>query len=135
MAIIRRIAFTPMPRVRNYAQLQQHVDACCIEYIETHRIRYRPASIKTLLAQERQQLNPLPLTPLETAKTITVLVNPDLTVLWEETRYSVPQEYVGEKVTLKISPFTVAVWHKGQEIYIHDSTAKRGVFFLYFPLK
>lgn len=126
VAIIRRIAFTPMPSVSNYAKLQQHVDACCLEYIETHKIRYRSASIKDLLTQERQHLNPLPLTPLETAKTVTALVNPDLTVLLGETRYSVPLDYVGEKVTLKISPFTVAVWHRGKEICTHTKALLKG---------
>ena len=126
MALIRRLAFTPMPSVRDYAELQQHVDACCLEYIETHKIRYRSASIKELLTQERRQLNPLPLTPLETAKTVTALVNPDLTVLLGETRYSVPQDYVGEKVTLKISPFTIGVWHQGKEICTHTKALRKG---------
>lgn len=126
VAVIRRIAFTPMPRVLDFAQLQQHVDACCLEYIETHRIRYRSASVKELLAQERQKLNPLPLTPLETAKTVTALVNPDLTVLLDGTRYSVPLDYVGEKVTLKVSPFNVAVWHRGKEICTHTKALRKG---------
>jgi transposase len=30
VALIRRIAFTPMPRVRDFTELQQHVDACCL---------------------------------------------------------------------------------------------------------
>lgn len=126
VALIRRIAFTPMPSVRDYAELQQHVDARCLEYIETHKIRYRSASIKTLLAEERQHLNPLPLTPLETAKTVTALVNPDLTVLLGETRYSVPLDYVGEKVTLKVSPFRVTIWHQGKEICTHTKALRKG---------
>jgi len=126
VAIVRRIAFTPMPKVADFVQLQQHVDACCLEYIETHRIRYRSPSIKELWTQERQRLNPLPLMPLETAKTVTALVNPDLTVLLDTTRYSVPLDYVGEKVTLKVSPFTIAVWHRGQEICRHTKALQKG---------
>ncbi len=126
VAIIRRIAFTPMPCVRNFAELQQHVDACCLEYIETHRIRYRSASIKSMLTEELKCLNPLPLTPLDTAKSIPALVGHDLTVLLEGTRYSVPLDYVGEKVTLKVSPFTVSIWHKGKEIYTHTKAFIKG---------
>lgn len=126
VALIRRIAFTPMPRVKNYAELQQHVDACCLEYIETHKIRYRSASIKTMLVEERQHLFPLPLTPLDTAKTVPALVGPDLTVLWDGTRYSVPLAYVGEKVTLKITPFTVSIWHKGKVVYTHTKALRKG---------
>jgi len=126
VAILRRIAFTPMPRVKDFAQLQRHVDACCLEYIETHKIRYRANSIKEMLSEERKYLSPLPLTPMDTAKTVTALVGSDLTVLFEGTRYSVPLKFVGEKVTLKISPFSLAVWHKGEEIYTHTRALKKG---------
>ncbi len=126
MALIRRIAFTPMPRVKDFIELQQHVDACCLEYIQTHKIRYRTRTIKEMLAEERTRLNPLPLTPMDTAKTVTALVGSDLTVLFEGTRYSVPMKYVGQKVTLKVSPFTLSVWHKGQEIHTHTRALQKG---------
>ncbi|KJS89141.1 IS21 family transposase [Desulfosporosinus sp. BICA1-9] len=126
VAIIRRIAFTPMPCVKNFAELQQHVDACCVKYIETHKIRYRSASIKSMFTEERQCLNPLPITPLDTAKSIPALVCHDLTVLLEGTRYSVPFDYVGERVTLKVSPFTVSIWHRGKEICTHNKTLIKG---------
>lgn len=126
VAVARRIAFTPMPSVRDFAELQQHVDARCLEYIATHKIRNRPASIKEMFAEERRHLNPLPLAPLETGKTVTALVSPDLTVYLNGTRYSVPLDYVGEKVTLKVAPFTVAVWHRGREICVHTKALKKG---------
>jgi len=126
VAVVRRIAFTPMPRVADWAELQQHVDACCLDYLETHKIRYRPESIKAMLARERENLNPLPLTPLETAKKVTALVNSDLTVLLDGTRYSVPLDYVAKKVTLKVSPFTIAVWCKGKEIATHAKPLQKG---------
>lgn len=126
VAIIRRIAFTPMPCVKDYAELQQHVDACCVEYIETHKIRYRSSSIKSMFTEERLCLNPLPITPMDTAKSISALVCHDLTVLLEGTRYSVPLDYVGERVTLKVSPFTVSIWHRGKEICTHTKSLIKG---------
>lgn len=126
VAIVRRIAFTPMPRVKDFAELQQHVDACCLEYIETHKIRYRANSIKDMLTEERKHLNPLPLTPMDTAKTVMALVGSDLTVLLDGTRYSVPLDYVGEKVTVKVSPFTISIWHRGKEICTHTKVLKKG---------
>ena len=124
--VIRRIAFTPMPRVANWIELQQHVEACCLEYLETHKIRYRSEDIKTMLAKERENLSPLPLSPLETAKTVTAVVNSDLTVTLDGTRYSVPPDYVAQKVTLKVSPFRVTVWCKGKEIAGHDRALRKG---------
>lgn len=71
-------------------------------------------------------MNPLPLTPLETAKKVTALVDSDLTIMLDRTKYSVPPDYVGRKVTLKVSPFTVAVWYKGQEIATHPKALQKG---------
>lgn len=126
VAIIRRIAFTPMPCVKTFAELQQHVDACCVEYLETHKIRYRSASIKSMFTEERKCLNPLPITPMDTAKSLSALVCHDLTVLLDGTRYSVPLDYVGERVTLKVSPFTLSIWHRGKEICTHTRTFIKG---------
>ena len=126
VAITRRLAFTPMPSVKNFTELQQLVDARCVEYNETHKIRYRSASIKPMLEQERQQLNPLPLRSMEIAKIVLALVNPDLTVLLAGTRYSVPMDYVGKRVTLKVLPFTISVWYRGEEICTHTKALLKG---------
>jgi hypothetical protein len=115
-----------MPHVKDYAELQQHVDARCLEYIETHKIRYRLAGIKAMFEEERKSLRPLPLLPMDAAKTVAALVNSDLTVFLDGTRYSVPLDYVGERVTLKISPFTVAVWAQGEEVYRHKRALQKG---------
>ncbi|MGD0623077.1 MAG: IS21 family transposase, partial [Thermacetogeniaceae bacterium] len=80
VAIVRRLAFTPMPHVEGYAELQQLVDARCLEYVETHKIRHRLASIKSMFEDERKSLIPLPLVAMEAAKTVAALVNSDLTV-------------------------------------------------------
>ena len=126
VAIVRRLAFTPMPHVEDYAELQQLVDARCLEYIETHKIRHRLASIKAMFEDERKSFAPLPLVAMEAAKTVAALVNSDLTVFFDGTRYSVPLNYVGERVTLKISPFTVAVWAKGELVYRHQRVLQKG---------
>jgi len=97
-----------------------------LEYIETHKIRYRLANIKAMFEEERKSLNPLPLVPMEAAKTVTALVNSDLTVLLDGTRYSVPLDYVGKRVTLKVSPFTVAVWVRGEEVCRHTRALQKG---------
>jgi hypothetical protein len=75
-----------MPHALDYAELQQLVDARCLEYIETHKIRHRLAGINAMFEDERRSLNLLPLVPMEAAKTVAVLVNSDLTVLLDGTR-------------------------------------------------
>lgn len=59
-------------------------------------------------------------------KTVMALVGSDLTVLLDGTRYSVPLDYVGEKVTLKVSPFTVSIWHRDKEICTHNRALTKG---------
>jgi hypothetical protein len=63
---------------------------------------------------------------METAETVPALVNTDLTVLLDGARYSVPADYVGERVTLKVSPFTVAVWARGELVHTHKRALLKG---------
>lgn len=119
VAIIRRIAFTPMPHVADFAELQEHVTNKCLQYINNHHIRNHPAAMKEEFAADRAALLPLPAMPLDTGFTVQALVHPDLTVRYNNTRYSVPPELVGKQVTLKLAPFHLSVFHNGVEVYRH----------------
>jgi len=125
VAIVRRIAFTPMPRVDSYAALQDHVTNRCLHYAQTHTIRGHEQSIRDSLKQEQKMLLPLPGVRLDTGFTCTALVHPDLTVHHEGTRYSVPRHLVGKEVTLCLSPFHLTVFHRGREVYKHDRAMKK----------
>ena len=125
VAIIRRIAFTPMPRVDSYEALQNHVTNRCLHYAQTHTILGHEHSIRDSLEQERKMLLPLPDVRLDTGFTFTSLVHPDLTVRHEGTRYSVPCHLVGKEVTLCLSPFHLRVYHRGKEVYKHDRAMKK----------
>jgi transposase len=123
VSIIRRIAFTPMPHVADFAELQEHVTNKCLQYINNHQIRNHPAAIKEEFAADRAALLPLPAMPLDTGFTVPALVHPDLTVRYDNTRYSVPPELVGKQVTLKLAPFHLFVFHNGVEVYRHRRVA------------
>lgn len=119
MAIVRQIAFTPMPKVTRFMELQEHVTHKCMEYCMNHKIKGRPRSIKDMLDEERKYLLPLPAYPLDPAEEIKALVYHDLTVRLNGVKYSVPPAYVGLSVTLKISPFHVEIYHEGNLVYRH----------------
>lgn len=125
VAIVRRIAFTPMPRVDSYEALQNHVTNRCLHYAQTHTICGHEHSIRDALEQERKMLLPLPEVRLDTGFTCTALVHPDLTVHHEGTRYSVPRNLVGKEVTLCLSPFHLTVFHNGREVWMHDRSMKK----------
>lgn len=124
VAVIRKIAFTPMPWVESYQELQEHVTQKCIEYCMTHRIKTRSRSIKDMLEEEKKYLLPLPAYPLDPSEEIKANVYPDLTVRIGGIKYSVPPEYAGMSVTVKVSPFNVDIYHLGKLVWQH----KKGMY-------
>lgn len=72
-----------------------------------------------MLDEEKEHLLPLPVYPFDPAEEIKALVYHDLTVRLGCTKYSVPADYVGLSVTLKLSPFNVDIYHEGSLIYRH----------------
>ena len=126
VSIVRKIAFTPVPTVRDYPELQAHVTRQCAEYCMTHQIKGRPASIRDMLEEEKKHLLPLPLSPMDTAEELKATVQHDLTVLLNGTKYSVPAAYIGLSVTLKVFPFQVQIFYRGQQLYVHRKATHRG---------
>lgn len=125
VAIIRRIAFTPMPYVQNFEELQEHITNRCLQYAKTHIIKGHESSIWDSFLIEHNELLPLPEVPLDTGFTTTALVHHDLTVRYQDIKYSVPKAYCGKDVTLRISPFHITVYYHGQELYKHDRQLKK----------
>ncbi len=119
VSVIRKIAFTPMPWVESYEELQEHVTQKCVQYCMSHRIKTRTRTIKDMLDEEKTFLLPLPAYPLDPSEEIKANVYPDLTVKVSGIKYSVPPEYVGMSVTVKVSPFNVDIYHLGKLIYQH----------------
>ena len=119
VSVVRKIAFTPMPSVSSFSELQEHVTHKCLEYCMLHKIKGRARGIKEMLEEEKTYLLPLPIYPLDTAEEVKVLVHNDLTVRFMNVKYSVPQEYIGLNVTLKIYPFKIDIYHRGILIYSH----------------
>ena len=119
VAIVRSMAFTPMPKVTSYAELQEHVTGKCLQYIREHHIRNHEKTMAEEFAADKAALLPLPGMPLDNGFTARAYVHPDLTVRYENIRYSVPHELVGKQVTLRLSPFHLAIFHDGTEVYRH----------------
>ena len=122
VSIIRSIALTPMPRVKDFKELQQVVTSRCVEYCDTHQRKHYKDSIKDMLKEEKKHLLPLPAVPMDPAKTVTARVNSDLTVQYKKVKYSVPASLAGREVTLKITPFNVCIWYQGEMIYEHKKS-------------
>jgi len=118
--ITRNNAFVPIPRVKDYEDLQNHISAKLLQYNMTHKIQGRPRKIWDMFLEEQASLMPLPLSPFEADETVQAKVYPDQTVRYGTVRYSVPYGYVGKRVTLRVSPFKLNVYHRGNCLYAHE---------------
>lgn len=119
VSIVRSIAFVPMPRVRDFRELQELVTERCMRYCMTHRIKTRPKGIMAMWEEEKKHLIPLPLEPWEPCRETKVKVHSDLTVRIEGIRYSVPAEYVQMWLSAKVSPFHVDLYKGGSSVWRH----------------
>lgn len=125
VAIVRNIAFKPIPHVDSYDELQKHVTNKCLDYIKTHTIRGKENSIEQMLKIEQEHLMPLPLMSLDPGNSISALVHSDLTVLHEGTKYSVPKVLAGKQVTLVVTPFHIKIFYQGREMWKHLKSFKK----------
>jgi transposase len=124
--ITRNNAFVPIPRVNDFAELQNHVSAKLLQYNMTHRIQGRPRKIWDMFLEEQASLAPLPLSPFEVDETVHTKVYHDQTVKYGRFRYSVPQGYAGRNVTLRVSPFDLKVHFRGRLLYAHERQGPNG---------
>lgn len=124
--ITRNKAFVPIPRVKDFEELQKHISTCLLKYNMTHKIEGRPRKIWDMFLEERSSLNPLPISPFEVDETVHTKVRPDQTIRYDKFHYSVPHGYVGKNVTLRISPFEIKVFCRGELLYSHDRQGPNG---------
>ena len=124
--IARNEAFVPIPRADDFEGLQNHVSARLLRYDMTHRIEGRHRKIWEMFEDERASLAPLPISEFEVDETVQTKVCHDQTVRHEKVRYSVPHGYVGKSVTLRVSPFEVKVFHRGDLVCAHKRVREGG---------
>jgi transposase len=125
-SLIRQVAFTPIPKGENLKDIQDQVLRHCLDYCKFHRIKDRKRPIMEMMEEERGYLHPLPLKSFEAYEAMEAVVGSDMTFRYDTTKYSVPMEYVGKTVTLRIYPYRVEAWYKGAPAYIHDRPFIRG---------
>lgn len=132
VSIARKIAFSPMPHVDSWEELQELLDARCLEYCENHKIKSRKQPIKAAWEQERETLHPMPIASWDPSIVEQVLIHKNSTCVFQTNRYSVPTTLVGKTITLKASPFEVKIYAAGQCVATHPRSYDRNQTF-YIP--
>jgi len=124
--IVKQIAFTPIPKGDNLAEIQAKVAKECLAYRMYHKIKDRPRPILEMSQEDRACLNQLPVKRFEAYEMVEANVGSDLTFRFESTKYSLPIEYSGKTITLRILPYEIEVWGKGELIYRHTRSFIKG---------
>ena len=124
--LVRQVAFVPIPKGKNLREIQDQVTRRCLDYIRFHKVRDRPRTIAQMLDEERAALTPLPLKDFAAYAEAEAVVGSDLTFRHDATKYSVPQEYIGKTVALRVSSYSIEAWHRGSLICTHDRAFVKG---------
>jgi len=124
--LIKQVAFTPIPKGDTLKEIQDQVVTRCLEYRMYHKIKDRQRAILEMSIEERSYLHPLPVKRFEAYETVEANVGSDLTFRFETIKYSLPLEYVGRKVTLRVLPYEIEAWYKGQLAYRHIRPFAKG---------
>ena len=116
---IKQTAFTPIPKGDTLKEIQDEVTRRCLEYRMYHKIKDHPRPILEMFKEERLCLQPLPAKRFEAYEVVEANVDSDMTFRHETIKYSLPMEYVGKTVTLRVFPYEIEAWYKGELAYRH----------------
>ena len=117
----RRNFLVPLPRVKDFEELNQMILERCQKY-GSHRIAGREddRTVQERFEAERSRLLPLPGRPYENYKPLRVKVDRYQTVRVDRNRYSVPRAYVGRWVWAHVSCWQVRVFAEDRKIGEHE---------------
>lgn len=116
---IRRNVCVPLPKVKNLEELNGKLLEKCVQYLN-HQIEGRTSSVGTMLAEDRQCLQPVARYTPDISKKVFPTVSRYATVLFETNLYSVPCRYTGKSTTVKAYPNHVEVWIAGVMVARHN---------------
>jgi transposase len=116
---------TPVPRARDFAELNQYLRRCC----EDDQTRVATGQRDTIAARfERDQAlaTALPARPFDACLAETAKVDKYQTVRFDNVLYSVPRAHAFQTVTVKAYVDQIAVVATGQVVARHERSYERG---------
>ena len=116
---VRRHALVPLPKVQSMEELNAHLYTWCETSAKVELVPHSHETVASVFEREKQVLHPLPLQPFEASHLRTATVSKTATVTYETNAYSVPSQYVGQRVYLKILVHEVRVVAQNEVIATH----------------
>lgn len=123
--LLERQWATPVPRVKDLAELNSYLLQCC-ERDRERTVRGQHETIGVRFAQERANAVPLPPRAFEAAVSEIRKVDKYQTVAWEKNRYSVPRRHAFATVTVKAYVDRIEVIRDGVMIANHQRMYSQG---------
>lgn len=111
---LRRNYLTPLLEVRSYQELNKRLLESCLQDDE-RRVTGQPTTIKAAWQVEQPLLRPLPKTPFDYSRQVTVTLNPYSQVVIDTNRYSVPVDKAAKKLAVKVYPFRLEIYRPGEK--------------------
>jgi transposase len=119
----RRNHLTPVPEVRDLAELNDRLQTACKED-ERRVIGQRLETAGVLMIREREHLLPLAKDGFELVETSFARVDGNGCVAVRTNRYSTPIR-PGMQVQVKLHPAYVEIWHEGRRVCRHERCFSR----------
>ncbi len=105
---VQRNFFSPIPRVKDYEELNTYLWECCLKDVNRH-IRGKTEQVGELWQEDKIHLLTLPVREYPTCTTKPVKANPYSQVAFETNRYSVPYFYAEKQLVLRAYPFKIEI--------------------------
>ena len=116
---VRRNALVPIPRVDSIDGLNTYLTSYCNNYIH-HSIASRTGTVEENFLLEKSALLPLPLYHYSPEKVVYYEVNAYSLITYQTNKYSVPTDYCGKEVCIKVDAMTITIHYKSMKIATHE---------------
>jgi transposase len=116
----RDIIFTPVKELVTFQEMQDNIVTETINYLKIHKFDKSGLTIYEKLLSEKQNLLTLPVKDFSAVLTKERVVDKCSMIQFDTSFYSVPGNYVGQKITILVYPYTIECWYKGQCIAKHN---------------
>jgi len=125
VGIVRRRALVPLPEVQSMEELDALLLAWCESSALEDIVPHSHETVAAVWEREKETLHPLPLSPFEACRLRMATVSKTATVTFETNAYSVPSQYIGQRVFLKVFVEEVRVVVKDEVIATHKRCYER----------
>ena len=128
----RRNFFAPMLKGQSFEDINQQLEDSVLKYYKEHKHpEFKNKTVYDVYLEELPSLNKFDC-KFNAFRIKSSVVSPLSTINFETNRYSVPTQYVGKAVLIKILPCSISVEYDSKEIATHKRVFERNKQILFY---